>query len=529
MLASFRGPRWSGQEKQVPEEVVLEICQMLDAVSLLQFASTDSCMRQAAHKAAVMRLHNLAEDHPDLAIYLARMSWTREDALVHHNLDCPCFSLLIGPWRSWNNLKCCTKERAPIMPDSNRVPIDSLSTMVTRNRILAISKSVEESNLTAVFRNNVDQRQLKVVARAAKIPFSSPLQAANFEDTLVVRSCVPRAGYRRGHYTLAIFNSATLIKVGEIDLALEEVSSLQGDSDKMASSTKNCSELNLKDEAVLQKLEIADVVVAKNTIAIHLMFPREDEFCSETWIWNINTRNPVIEDLVLERVFMEPINRYEEETDLGLLAVNNGYLVRVGQVDDSCILQSFNRKDISVGTGLQNGVHDMIVLDEEGTKLNVEVQASFEYNRVRVREAKLCHGKDSATIALGIELGVVDNDLGEMYRLMVQVIDIEKGELLVQQHLGLAERIDTRLKMCWCGPQLVVAHKREVGNANAELRLFCWEKGNRGFLPTPAVIPIADSFEHELTNVHVDLQEIILFMGDLEYEENFFYIYNQSR
>ena len=82
--------------------------------------------------------------------------------------------------------------------------------------------------------------------------------------------------------------------------------------------------------------------------------------------------------------------------------------------------------------------------------------------------------------------------------------------------------------MCWCGPQLVVAHKREVGNANAELRLFCWEKGNRGFLPTPAVIPIADSFEHELTNVHVDLQEIILFMGDLEYEENSFYIYNQS-
>ena len=40
---------------------------------------------------------------------------------------------------------------------------------------------------------------------------------------------------------------------------------------------------------------------------------------------------------------------------------------------------------------------------------------------MRVREAKLCHGKDSATIALGIELGVVDVDLGDMYRLMIQV------------------------------------------------------------------------------------------------------------
>ena len=55
-----------------------------------------------------------------------------------------------------------------------------------------------------------------------------------------------------------------------------------------------------------------------------------------------------------------------------------------------------------------------------------QVQASFEYNRVRVREAKLCHGKDSATITLGIELGVEDSDLGDMYRLMVQVNQIAK-------------------------------------------------------------------------------------------------------
>ena len=82
--------------------------------------------------------------------------------------------------------------------------------------------------------------------------------------------------------------------------------------------------------------------------------------------------------------------------------------------------------------------------------------------------------------------------------------------------------------MCWCGPQLVVAHKREVGNANAELRLFCWEKGNAGLLPTPAVIPIVNSFEHELTNVHVDLQGVILFMENSEYEESFFSIYSQS-
>ena len=104
------------------------------------------------------------------------------------------------------------------------------------------------------------------------------------------------------------------------------------------------------------------------------LVPDEDQICSETWIWSIDTENPVIEDLVLERVFMEPINRYEEEDDLGLLAINNRYLVRVGQVDDSCILQCFSRMNNSVGTSLQNGEQGMIVLDQEGTKLNVEVR-----------------------------------------------------------------------------------------------------------------------------------------------------------
>ena len=41
--------------------------------------------------------------------------------------------------------------------------------------------------------------------------------------------------------------------------------------------------------------------------------------------------------------------------------------------DDSCILQCFSRKDLSLGTSLQNCLQGMIVLDQEGTKLNVEV------------------------------------------------------------------------------------------------------------------------------------------------------------
>ena len=365
----------------MPVELLEKIAQLLDPVTLLKFASTDSCVRRAAHQAAVTRLTKLAQNHPDLAVYLSKMSWTKEDASVHSNTGCPCFLFLIGPWRSWNNLKCVVRERAPVLPGSDSSM--GLFTLVTRNKIFAISRGVSESTLTAVDRYNAEQRRLEVLARSAN-RYSSPLQAANFEDTLVVRSCVHGNGYRAGVYTITIYNSATLEKVGEIDLALEDVSSLQRESDTSSCSAWNCSELNLKDEAVRKKLEIGDVVVAKNTIVIHLMFQAEDEFSSETWIWRINTESPVIGDLDLERVFMEPINRYEEEMDLGLLAVNSKYLVRVGQVDDSCILQCFSRcrkstqsgdKDSSVGIGLQNGAPGMVVLDEEGTKLNVEVDS----------------------------------------------------------------------------------------------------------------------------------------------------------
>ena len=60
MLASLGGPRWFAQEKQMPVELLEKIAQMLDPVTLLKFASTDSCVRRAAHQAAVTRLTKLA-------------------------------------------------------------------------------------------------------------------------------------------------------------------------------------------------------------------------------------------------------------------------------------------------------------------------------------------------------------------------------------------------------------------------------------------------------------------------------------
>ena len=369
---------------QVPQEVLENLAHQLDAMSLLHFASTDTWMRQAAQKAAVMRLHKLGKDFPDLAICLARIGWTKEHALALPIFDCSPFLLLIGPWLSWNNLKLHIKERAPVLSGSLWPSVESLITFVSKNKIFAISRSIRESTLTAVDRDNVKivkESQIKVVAKITETPYSS-LQATNFEETLVVRSCVPRPGYRKGAYTLSIYNSDTLAKVSEIDLALEKVSSEIKKSDSFTNSSKSCSELNLNDETVLQKLEIGDVVMAKNTIVVHLMFRTDDDFSSETWIWSLDTKNPVMEDLTLERVFMEPLSQHgespvcsiEDEVDLGLLAVNSRFLVRVGQVDDSSILQHFSRCHTTHPPCPRDDGQGMPILDLEGTIYPIEVK-----------------------------------------------------------------------------------------------------------------------------------------------------------
>ena len=367
------------------------LAHQLDAMSLLHFASTDTWMRQAAQKAAVKRLHQLGKDFPDLAICLARIGWTKEHALALPIFDCSPFLLLIGPWLSWNNLKLHIKERAPVLSGSLWPSVESLITFVSKNKIFAISRSIRESTLTAVDRHNVKivkESQIKVVAKITETPYSS-LQATNFEETLVVRSCVPRPGYRKGAYTLSIYNSDTLAKVGEIDLALEKVSSETKKSDSFTNSSKSCSELNLNDETVLQKLEIGDVVMAKNTIVVHLMFRTDDDFSSETWIWSLDTKNPVMEDLTLERVFIEPLSQHgespvcsiEDEVDLGLLAVNSRFLVRVGQVDDSSILQHFSRCHTTHPPRPCDNGQGMPILDQEGTIYPIKVKTfSIRFN-----------------------------------------------------------------------------------------------------------------------------------------------------
>ena len=107
-MAVNGGPCWSGQEKQIPLEVVERIGQYLDGVSLIRMAATDSFMRKAAHHVVVLRLDSLAKEYPDLGDSLARMGWTKAGASKHDLAECRCFHLLvICVWNSFEFRTMC--------------------------------------------------------------------------------------------------------------------------------------------------------------------------------------------------------------------------------------------------------------------------------------------------------------------------------------------------------------------------------------------------------------------------------------
>ena len=97
---------------------------------------------------------------------------------------------------------------------------------------------------------------------------------------------------------------------------------------------------------------------------MHFMFLHEH---TETWIYKINTKDPKLEELVLERVFREPVNYYGQQGD-EKVGINNCYLVRVGgpggpsNWDGACIIQHFNRKSPKSEPFNEEGVKfDMVV------------------------------------------------------------------------------------------------------------------------------------------------------------------------
>ena len=205
-------------------------------------AATDSFMRKAAHHVAVLRLDSLAKEHPGLGDSLAKMGWTKTAASKLSLADFRFFHLVV----IWNSFGLRSK-----------TVIDHAIRLVTsRNGIFAVARGSGEREKIILESINQETLERRVVMTKESGRY---LQIANFENTLVARS----------QYRLSIWNSASLARVGEIDLINQKVNHKWKETKGDTSVGKIYSDLDLKDEEKLKDLEIGEIVVVENAIVVH--------------------------------------------------------------------------------------------------------------------------------------------------------------------------------------------------------------------------------------------------------------------
>ena len=140
---------------------------------------------------------------------------------------------------------------------------------------------------------------------------SYPVYLTQFDNTLVVKSIEPQEGFKCGIYKILVWNvrGTDDRKVFDIDPVRHHVRSL-------------------KDQ---RELEVADIKLARDVMAVHHLFGQldepEGERSNETQLWRLDTADP--EEAVLVRTVLNPLVGVDC-LDPGLLALNSAYLVRIG-------------------------------------------------------------------------------------------------------------------------------------------------------------------------------------------------------
>jgi len=420
----------------LPREMLEQVAVLLDTASILRLAASCHLLRAAAHGACVRLLAARADQCHVMADSLGRVGWVRAQAAAHSSSpgsSCPCFRLLRGSWHYWRKLE--RRAECVLQPDTN-ISV-GLGCSVSRDRVYT---SPCARSLQAMQRVSLECEG--PVVEYTELPQYNrfPLQALCHQATLLVKRLRPAPLHRMGEYSIELFHANTGTRVCQLD------------------PTRGL------DTRSLGQLEIADIVMADNTIAVHLMFDINQEAEleedieevslreNETQLWRINTACPQASDLVLDQVVREPLS-LKGLLDPGLLSINSEYLVRVGTSPSEHLLQVWPRQggDISL------------------TPVGVS-PSTGDLGRASVRLARLARGT-SHLLALGIELGVEHLELGHAYRVLLQVVDLRTHAVMLQHDFGTSNHIDETLKMCWVGPHLILTQRLPSGVA----AVYTWQ------------------------------------------------------
>jgi len=479
----------------LPPELLSHITSYLSPISLSYLSSTCTTLHTAVHHAWVARLSQQSSLYPAVRASLDRIDWNKD----HDEWGCECSQLVAGPWLCWPRL---ARSEVTVEEDSN-VNV-GVGCAVASNRVFLCPKA---RAVHYRHRERLSEHSGGVLVELDLPEYNRyPLNVTQHHNTLIVKALESHPGYRRGDYKIIIFNSDTLNKVGVLD------------------ATKN-----IRDAKSLSELEIGDIAMCDDVIAVHLMFDVNMEINdiyeevdianireNETQLWTIRTKQPKFAELQHVRTIKHSLALCSL-LDPGLMSVNNQFITRIGTPTAFNLnqIQWFKRtkKWSKVKGGIKLDYNDNE--NEVASYLPVSVMSQHDYNRASVRIASL-GGGNSEYISVGLELGIDHRDRDHSYLILVQVYHLTRGEIVLEQEFGTTNHIDEKIKMSWFGPHLLILSREKSTSS-----LYSWQPGHSSFMVSPCKVQVgsvhwgidwiwADFEGLVTTNVNFGLEQTII-------------------
>lgn len=443
-------------------EVLERIVRKLDHISMCRLASMSIHMRKAVHSYCSSHLRYLANQDTTAQASLQASGW--ELGNEHDIWECLCIYLVVGPWYWWSGGR---KKKKEVMVEQDHNLQVGAGCVVIKNKLFTCPNA-----------SSVAVRKRDLLTEVAEVTnFSDfpeyptyPLYLTNFENTLVIKSIKRVEGFIHGDYTITLYDTESQQKICDLNIMTD------------VTDTKDQSDL-----------EVSNIKMCRNRIAIHLLFSQTPEK-NVTQIWAVDTRNPKEDTIFLATTVSHPFSVCGA-LDPGHLALNSRYLVRIGTPDKSNnstdnLIQYFDMQRLQAN---DKGVNYTPVKDP----------GIIDHQKINVRLVSIIPG-GGTILCLGLELDISHRNSHHSYQVVVQLFDLSTQTILAQKDLGSCNHIEDKLKLCWWSENLALLVRESSSSAS----LYTWCPGQKEILETGVKLPVGNihwAFEF----FHMDYQGIV--------------------
>jgi len=466
-------------------EVLERIVRKLDHISMCGLASMSVHMRRAVHSYCSSHLRYLANQDSTTEASLEASGW--EAGNDHDIWECYCIYLAVGPWYWWSKGR---KKEVIVDPDYTR-PFTAACTVVNNKLFTSLdSLDSRHSNTSVIVRTRDMLPQLK---EAMKLPKYSnktdPPSFSNFENTLLVKFIKRLVNYEfKKYYAIMVYNSQTLNKICDIDV--------------MGTIT---------DSSLKRHLEIPDIKMCKNKIAIHLNFGKSKATQNVTRIWTVDTKSPKKESIFLVKTVTHSFKGLLEDEGQ-LLAMNSRFLVKIGQEDLYVFGASKNMMHFE--SQLNENVNETIPINDNESYNNLKILTVWHASIIPGLGSILCLGLVRSHYH-GLEIPNPRPEFHNHYS--VQLFDLSTKEVVTEKQLSNSvnrlfdnhhnnpKNMHIMCKISWWSDHLAVF----VRDSKVSASVYSWSPGQTEILELRIKLPLG-GLDWRIKYFHMDYQGIVI-------------------